>query len=398
MTSLPPRVRVVVLFGGRSAEHDVSRLSAANILAAEGYFSAKVTVDLQTATEPWILMVHLDPGEPTRVTAVDLRFVGPITEDGDTPNRSTARAAWPLATGQVFRQEDWESAKREVLRHLLARRYPAARIVTSEAEVDPATQSARLAVEYASGPEYRFGAVTVKGLARYAPAIVANLNPIRPGTVYSQAALADLLGSTEGGMGQSVMTRDTPPADTAKFALRPTSKVFTTDDREVRPGSGEVGVVANGGLVPLYYHKDAEKSARTFRTVNGQRYSFPGDMATVEADGSITLLGRGSNCINTGGEKVFPEEVEEILKAHPAVEDALVFGEPDEQFGNRVVAVASLAPGSTALPADIVAQARGQLAHYKLPKQLVLVARVPRAPNGKADYATARQLFGAAKG
>ena len=104
-------------------------------------------------------------------------------------------------------------------------------------------------------------------------------------------------------------------------------------------------MVASGGLVPVGYYKDPEKSARTFREVGGKRWSFPGDMASVEADGTLVLFGRGSNCINTGGEKVFPEEVEEALKRHPAVEDALVLGVPDDRFGNRVVGVASLEPG-----------------------------------------------------
>ncbi|MEZ5258278.1 MAG: AMP-binding protein [Ilumatobacteraceae bacterium] len=140
-----------------------------------------------------------------------------------------------------------------------------------------------------------------------------------------QLAIADVLGSTEGGMGQSVTTKDTPPGETAKFGLSPTTKVLTDDGREVEPGSGEVGMVANGGLVPIGYYKDPEKSARTFREVNGVRYAFPGDMARIGADGSLELLGRGSNCINTGGEKVFPEEVEEALKEHAGVEDALVF-------------------------------------------------------------------------
>ena len=210
-----------------------------------------------------------------------------------------------------------------------------------------------------------------------------------------QVALGDVLGSTEGGMGQSMMTKDTPAGETAKFALRPTTKVFSEDGREVQPGSGEIGMVANGGLVPLRYHKDPEKSARTFREINGQRYSFPGDMATVEADGSITLLGRGSNCINTAGEKVFPEEVEEVLKRHEAVEDALVFGDADEQFGQRVVAVASLKPGASATAEAILAAARTQLASFKLPKRVVVVAQTPRAPNGKADYVTAKALFAA---
>jgi fatty-acyl-CoA synthase len=212
-----------------------------------------------------------------------------------------------------------------------------------------------------------------------------------------ELAIADVLGSTEGGMGQS-MVRAGVTAETARFRLNPTTKVFTEDGREVRPGSGEVGMVANGGMVPIGYYKDPEKSARTFRMVGGARYSFPGDMATVEADGSITLLGRGSNCINSGGEKIFPEEVEEALKAHEAVEDALVFGVPDERFGQRVVGVASLAPGASLSPDAVVAAARERLSSFKLPKQLLIVPRVPRAPNGKADYPAARKIFEASSG
>ncbi len=208
-----------------------------------------------------------------------------------------------------------------------------------------------------------------------------------------QLAIADVLGSTEGGMGQSIMTKDTPAAETARFALSPTTKVFTDDGREVQPGSGEVGMVASGGLVPVGYYKDPEKSARTFREVAGKRWSFPGDMASVAADGTLVLFGRGSNCINTGGEKVFPEEVEEALKRHPAVEDALVLGVPDDRFGNRVVGVASLSPGAVATADEVLADARTRLSSYKLPRQLVIVDRVPRAPNGKADYRAARALF-----
>ena len=206
--------------------------------------------------------------------------------------------------------------------------------------------------------------------------------------------IADVLGSTEGGMGMSFAKKGAT-ADTAKFKLNPTTRVFKEDGTPVRPGSGEVGMIANGGIVPLAYYKDPEKSARTFRTVEGVRYSFPGDMATVEADGQVTLLGRGSNCINTGGEKVFPEEVEEALKKHPSVEDALVFGMPDERFGNRVVGVASLAAGAAASTSaeEVVGDAKRRLSSYKLPKELVIVARVPRAPNGKADYPAARRMF-----
>jgi fatty-acyl-CoA synthase len=206
-------------------------------------------------------------------------------------------------------------------------------------------------------------------------------------------AIADVLGATEGGMGTSMTTKDTPHGETAKFALNPTAKVFTEDGREVQPGSGEIGIVANGGLVPSGYFKDPEKSARTFREINGKRYSIPGDMAMVAADGTLVLLGRGSNCINTGGEKVFPEEVEEALKEHPAVEDALVFGVPDDRFGQRVVGVVSLSPGQDASADEIVADARTRLSSYKLPRDLRLVDKVPRTPSGKPNYPEAKQLF-----
>jgi fatty-acyl-CoA synthase len=152
-------------------------------------------------------------------------------------------------------------------------------------------------------------------------------------------------------------------------------------------------MVAQGGMVPLGYYKDPEKSAKTFKEIDGTRYAFIGDMATIDADGTINLLGRGSNCINTGGEKVFPEEVEEALKLHPDVADALVFGLEDERFGNRVAGVVSLEQGGTAEAGDILEATRKLLASYKLPKDLLVVPVVPRAPNGKADYKSAKALM-----
>ncbi len=202
--------------------------------------------------------------------------------------------------------------------------------------------------------------------------------------------LLDAMGSTEGGMGSSVATR-AAPADTAKFKLQAGVKVFDDDDHEIEPGSGEVGKLATSGLVPLGYYKDPEKSAATFRTVQGVRYSFPGDFATVEADGSITLLGRGSNCINTAGEKVYPEEVEEALKKHPSVDDCLVVGVADPRFGQRIVALASLREGEQVDEDALIDFSREHLAGYKLPKQLLLLDEIRRAPNGKADYKWARQ-------
>ena len=177
---------------------------------------------------------------------------------------------------------------------------------------------------------------------------------------------------------------------TAKFSQDPTTKVFTAEGRPVLPGSGEVGMVAAGGNVPLGYFKDPEKSARTFRVIDGVRYSFPGDLATVNEDGSLSLLGRGSQVINTAGEKVFPEEVEEAVKRVAGVEDCLVVGVPDERFGEAVTAVVSLAPGFSTDEASIIAEVKQHLAGYKAPKHVVFVAQVPRAPNGKADYRTAK--------
>ena len=203
--------------------------------------------------------------------------------------------------------------------------------------------------------------------------------------------LLDAMGSSEGSMGTSISMKGLPPK-TAKFAVAPTTKVFTDDDREVVPGSGEIGKVAAGGAVPLGYYKDPEKSSKTFRTINGVRYSFPGDMATVEADGSLTLLGRGSQVINSAGEKIFPEEVEEAVKRVDGVLDCLVVGIDDEKFGQAVTAVASLSPGAKVEEATIIANVKTQLAGYKAPKRVVFVTQIPRAPNGKADYKTARDM------
>ena len=210
------------------------------------------------------------------------------------------------------------------------------------------------------------------------------------------AYVLDFIASTEGTMGTSIATRGRP-APTGHFSPSPGVKVFDEHDREVEPGSGQGGLVAVPGAIPLGYFKDPAKTARTFREVGGVTYSFPGDWATVGADGSLTLLGRGSQCINTGGEKVFPEEVEEAIKRLALVDDALVFGVPDERFGQRVVAVVSPSPGASPVAGDAISAAlREHLSAYKVPRQVVVVDEVPRAPNGKADYPGARRLFEAA--
>ena len=209
---------------------------------------------------------------------------------------------------------------------------------------------------------------------------------------YLDIEITDAMGSSEGGMGKSVVSRAHPPGETARFQLNDTTKVFNESDEEILPGSDEIGIVANGSHVPVGYFKDPEKSAKTFRTIAGARYSFPGDFAQVAADGSILLLGRGSACINTGGEKVFPEEVEEALKAHDSVWDALVVGVPDERFGERIVAVISAGKDLSINEADLLDFARTKLASYKMPRQLIIVETVQRAANGKADYKWAKSV------
>ncbi len=193
----------------------------------------------------------------------------------------------------------------------------------------------------------------------------------------------DTYGSSEAvGIGSSVSSKN-GSARTASFSLSRSSAVITDDGRLVEPGSGEVGRVGIAGRVPLGYYKDPEKSAATFPTIEGVRYSVPGDFATVEPDGTITLLGRGSVCINTGGEKVFPEEVEEALKGHPDVQDAIVIGVPDPRFGQRVAAVVVAADADEA---ELIEHVKNRLAHYKAPRHIWTVSSLERAANGKVDY------------
>jgi acyl-CoA synthetase (AMP-forming)/AMP-acid ligase II len=203
--------------------------------------------------------------------------------------------------------------------------------------------------------------------------------------------LMDGLGSSEAtGIGMMISTAGDDPA-LGRFMPNPGTRVLTEEGRDVEPGSGEIGRLAVTGALPAGYYKDPEKSAATFKVIDGIRYSLPGDWARVEADGSITLLGRGSVCINTGGEKVFPEEVEEVLKLHPDVEDVLVVGVPDEKWGESITAVVQPRAEAALDDAALIAFTRERLAAYKAPKRIVRVARVVRSPAGKADYRWARE-------
>ena len=212
---------------------------------------------------------------------------------------------------------------------------------------------------------------TKEGLLRHHPAML----------------LSDGFSSSEAiGMGSSVSGGGQGVQKTAKFTLGPRARVVSEDGRWIEPGSGESGLVAIKGPNPIGYYKDQAKTDATFRVIDGERYLIPGDWAIVEADGSLTLLGRGSVCINTGGEKVFPEEVEEVLKQHPAIFDAVVVGVPDEKFGEAITGMVELRDGATLDEADVIAHVKGKLAAYKAPKRVLQVDTIGRAANGKVDY------------
>jgi len=205
-----------------------------------------------------------------------------------------------------------------------------------------------------------------------------------------QVALMDSFGASEAvGFGMSVTTAE-GVSETAKFEIGEHCKVFSEDGREIAPGSDETGLIARGGSVPLGYYKDEKKSAETFRTIGGVRYAIPGDWCKVAADGTLTLLGRGSNCINSAGEKIYPEEVEEALKEHDSVRDALVVGVPDDKWGQAVTGVVELADGAAVDEDTLRAFVRTRLAAYKAPKRVLFSPDLKRAPNGKADYKTIR--------
>jgi len=204
--------------------------------------------------------------------------------------------------------------------------------------------------------------------------------------------LIDSFGASEAvGFGRSDTTAD-GTTEVARFMIGDSCKVFDEQYNEIPPGSGRTGFVARSGPLPLGYYKDPEKTAKTFPTIRGVRYSIPGDYCQVDADGTLMLLGRGSVCINTAGEKVYPEEIEEVLKTHPMIADALVVGVADDKWGQAVTGVVHLEPGAVFDEAQLRAYVRERLAGYKTPKRILVTAHALRASNGKADYKSARSF------
>jgi 3-oxocholest-4-en-26-oate---CoA ligase len=205
--------------------------------------------------------------------------------------------------------------------------------------------------------------------------------------------MLDSVGSTETGMNgiRMVQKGDAPKDGITSVQASADSVVLDANFEPVAPGSGTVGLLARGGNIPLGYYNDPVKTAETFVTDSrGRRWSIPGDFARVEADGRITLLGRGSVSINSGGEKIYPEEVEGALKSHPDVYDVLVVGVADERWGERVCALLQPRAGRTPDLEALREHCRTRIAGYKIPRQLLLVEEVPRLPNGKPDYRSAK--------
>lgn len=216
-----------------------------------------------------------------------------------------------------------------------------------------------------------------------------------------QITIIDMIGASEGGPYAVNMTLPgSDPGDTAVFMAPPNAVVL--DDQYWQPlprGSQQPGVLAVSGPMPLGYHNDPDKTATTFRVVDGERFSVPGDYATIDADGTVHLLGRGSVCINTGGEKVYPEEVEVAARSHPAIGDCVVVATPDPRLGSSVTLIASRSghpDAATTTAAEVIDHIRARLASYKAPQQVIFIDAVYRSPSGKADYTWARDVATAA--
>lgn len=222
--------------------------------------------------------------------------------------------------------------------------------------------------------------------ALFSPSIKEKFLELLPNRV-----ITDSIGSSETGFGgTSIVAKDAPHSGGPRVTIDHRTVVLDEEGNEVKPGSGVRGFIAKKGNIPVGYYKDEKKTAETFKTINGVRYAIPGDYAMVEEDGTVTMLGRGSVSINSGGEKIYPEEVEAALKGHPDVFDALVVGVPDPRYGQHVAAVVQAREGARPSLAELDRFVRSEIAGYKVPRSLWFVDEVKRSPAGKPDYRWAK--------
>jgi acyl-CoA synthetase (AMP-forming)/AMP-acid ligase II len=213
---------------------------------------------------------------------------------------------------------------------------------------------------------------------------------IRLAHAFPAAEVVDAIGASETGLLGASSAHATAATAELRVMAAPNTLVVDGQGRPTPPGV--VGMLAKSGTIPLRYHNDPDKTARTFLTYNGIRYAVPGDAARLEEDGTITVLGRESSCINTGGEKVYPTEVENVLKLLPSVGDCLVVGIPDPRWGERVGAIVEPVAGKAVSLEELHSHTRGMLAGYKAPRALCLVNQIARQPSGKPDYRWASSI------
>lgn len=262
--------------------------------------------------------------------------------------------------------------------------------ITGDAMARPLIEALREGKPDDAGSYDTSGLIAISSTAAvFSPVVKDQLFELLPNLFISEA-----VGSSEGGFnGMRLVEKGATDNSTGliNVTMGRDSVVIGIDDRPVQPG--EVGRLARGGNVPIGYFKDPAKTAATFIEVDGKRYSVPGDSARLELDGTMTLLGRGSQCINSGGEKIYPEEVESVLKAHSKVFDALVIGVPDDRWGQAVAAVVETRSGQTVTLEELVEHCQSRIARYKAPRQLHLVDQMPRQPSGKPDYRRARAVI-----
>ncbi|WP_406813922.1 acyl-CoA synthetase [Mycobacterium sp. M23085] len=260
---------------------------------------------------------------------------------------------------------------------------------TGDAMARPLLDALLAAQKSAEGEAYDLSSLFLLAstAALFSPSIKEKFLELLPNRV-----ITDSIGSSETGFGgTSIVAKDAPHAGGPRVTIDHRTVVLDEEGNEVKPGSGVRGFIAKKGNIPVGYYKDEKKTAETFKTFNGVRYAIPGDYATVEEDGTVTMLGRGSVSINSGGEKIYPEEVEAALKGHPDVFDALVVGVPDPRYGQHVAAVVQPRAGARPTLTELDSFVRSEIAGYKVPRSLWLVDEVKRSPAGKPDYRWAKE-------